>query len=105
MMSKWRLALCACAAMALSAPASAKPFLVPTHDAHPASDPEPDAETSGQITSVNVDTRSITLVDGHRFKIPGWINFNQLRAGEMVSVVYTPNPHKNTTAVKTVTII
>jgi len=105
-MSKWRFLLAAGAALTIASPALASPIVLPHQqsDTHP-TDPEPDAQVTGRIADVNADTRSITLADGHHFKIPGWISFDQLKSGEMVSVVYTPNPHRNTMTVKTVSII
>jgi hypothetical protein len=105
-MAKWRFLLAACAALAFASPALARTIMLPRQqsDTHP-TDPEPDAQVTSRISGINSDTRSITLADGHHFKIPGWISFDQLKDGEMVSVVYTPNPHRNTNTVKTVSII
>ncbi|HWU00018.1 MAG TPA: DUF1344 domain-containing protein [Terriglobales bacterium] len=105
-MAKWRFLLAACAALTIASPALAATIVLPRQqsDTHP-TDPEPDAQITGRIAGVNSDTRTITLADGHHFKIPGWISFDRLQTGELVSVVYTPNPHKNTMTVKTVTVI
>jgi len=105
-MAKWRFLLAACAALTIASPALAKSIMVPRQqsDTHP-SDPEPDAQVTSRIAEVNADTRSITLANGYHFKIPAWIGFEQLKDGEMVSVVYTPNPHRSTNTVKTLSII
>lgn len=105
-MAKWRFLLAACAVLTISSPALAKTIMLPRQqsDTHP-TDPEPDAQVTSRIADINADSRSITLADGHHFKIPGWISFDQLKDGEMVSVVYTPNPHRNTNTVKTLSVI
>lgn len=105
-MAKWRFLLAACAILAMSGPALAKPLILPHEPSgsHP-TEPEPDAQVTSRISDINADTRSITLADGYHFKIPAWISFDQLKNGEMVSVVYTPNPHQDTMTVKTISII
>ena len=107
-MSKWRFLLGICAALLLPVSAahavSQGPGLLFDERNH-ADGPQPDAEETGTIADVNPDSHSIVLADGHRYKIPHWINFDRLQKGEMISIVYTPNPHHNTTAVKTVTVI
>lgn len=105
-MAKWRFLLAACAVLTMSGPALAKTLMLPREPSgsHP-TEPEPDAQVTSRISDINADSRSITLTDGHHFKIPGWISFDQLKSGELVSVVYTPNPHQNTITVKTITVI
>lgn len=72
---------------------------------HQHQEPEPDANDTGVIVDVQAKTRSIALADGHEYTIPAWINFDNLKKGETVSIVYTPDYHHGTVDVKTVNVI
>ncbi|HVJ40017.1 MAG TPA: DUF1344 domain-containing protein [Dongiaceae bacterium] len=67
--------------------------------------PEPDADDTSTIVDIQAKSRSVALADGNKYVIPAWINLDSLKKGDTVTIVYTPNFHHGTVAVKTVNVI